>query len=272
MRDLQSIISDIVNFNAHRNRVKKLILAYKQSTSIEEFYANAPDFNDLPSRAKGAIYIKIYLGGPNKYRNQELHIRQLINELYYIESAREYKERIELRIKSAKDEKEIMEFLQNEEKMIKKEQLDAMLLPFYADFDSQKQTEIENIESKFYSSCGEIVNQQIEKYDLFTIQNSQDHLLPDSFEFDIEDQERFVYCQKLGIIDHLKNLIISKGGKGQSKDIIPLMGLITGINHNTVKRLFTFYNNQNNGDRRNPFRNDKLMKMVVRNLTNRGLE
>lgn len=272
MKDIQSIISDIVNFNAHRDRVKDLISAYKQSTSIEEFYANAPDFNDLPSRAKGAIYIKIYLGGPNKYRNQELHIRQLINELYYIESAREYKERIELKINSAKDEEEIMEFLQNEVKMIKKEQLDAMMLPFYADFDSQKQTEINNIESKFYSTCGEIVNQQIEKYDLLTIQNPQDHILPDSFEFDIKDQERFVYCQKLGIIDHLKNLIISKGGKGQDKEIGLLMGIITGINHATLLRLLVFYKNQNNEDRRNPFRNDDVMKRVVRNLTNRGLE
>ena len=92
-----------------------------------------------------------------------------------------------------------------------------------------------------------------------------------SIPIDIEDQERFVYCHKFGIINFLMDHIKSDGTKYTDTKLYKYLALITNISESTIKRLMTFTKSEINSDPNNPFKKIDLMERVNRIIMNNNM-
>lgn len=114
-----------------------------------------------------------------------------------------------------------------------------------------------------------------DNFSLFNLEGRGQIKQEDPGEIDIqinlEDQEKFVYCSKLGVIDFLKKKIEDSGVKYFDKELYPLIVHITGNSLLSVKKLMSFHNYPNNISGDNPFNDSKLMGRVNKFLINRSL-
>lgn len=87
----------------------------------------------------------------------------------------------------------------------------------------------------------------------------------------LQDQEKFIYCSKLGIIEFLKEKLKDTGVKLTDSKLYPLISMITGNNIASVQKLMSFHNNPENSSEGNPFKDPKIMDRVNRFLINNNL-
>ncbi|MBK9722830.1 MAG: hypothetical protein IPO78_14630 [Saprospiraceae bacterium] len=91
-------------------------------------------------------------------------------------------------------------------------------------------------------------------------------------QMELPDQEKFVYCYKLGIIDYFRNYLKDHKLKAFDVNLYPLISLITGINKGYIKKLMSYANNPESISKNNPFTNKILMDEVNKYLINTGLK
>lgn len=109
-------------------------------------------------------------------------------------------------------------------------------------------------------------------FNLF-VKDASNGMNPEEYDFpiDIEDQEKFIYCSKLGVIDFLKKKVEDSGVKYTDSKLYPLIVQITGNNPLSVKKLMSYHKKPHHDDIGNPFNNSELMIRVDKFLIKNSL-
>ena len=118
----------------------------------------------------------------------------------------------------------------------------------------------------------ELLSAQLEVYKLQNNnypEDSQENNYP--IPIDIKGQERFVYCHKFGIINYLKELIISDGRKYSDAQLYKYLALITNTNEKSIQKYMGFSNRPDSSTDHNPFKNVELMDRVTKMILNNSM-
>ncbi|MBK6860818.1 MAG: hypothetical protein IPG95_11155 [Saprospiraceae bacterium] len=133
--------------------------------------------------------------------------------------------------------------------------------------DVNKIQVLENLIDYFTGLKDDYSNFNIFIKDASNSMNSEEYDIP----INIQDQEKFIYCSKLGVIDFLKKKIEDSGVKYTDSKLYPLIVQITGNKLLSVKKLMSYHKKPHHDDLGNPFNNLDLMNRVDKYLFNNRL-